>query len=527
MKRATKIAAGWLAAGLGIFGLTRLSVTERVVPSAYSAFEDTVTYGDGRIVYKVPVTLDTTDNGDIIYVPDVSLLPAGAQYVVRMKPSKDSALVITYDTAAASPTDSATVEAIYAAWSLGTPLAYVIEVPGEPVPPPTGWWLPNPDSVNTAIYIDYQEYASSEEYREDSWSDSWNLTYQFIDTDTVAPGLGFTQSMRYDWFYADSLSGVTDAITVGVGKNIPNYNVAPYVREVWWEIYFKTSDNFSSCSPCATACTPCDHKTIFLQTSASTGYNRWAWHFWGTHGDGSPYGRTVGLYTPRNLRFDAGWTAPNYWSYYDDTGYYSSGYGLTKWGQTQGWTTDSCTVHRNDDPFPSYYCRWRDGWDNKEYPSYTYWQNYGQMRDQEDYVLRGGGWHVARGYMKASDQGQTNGRMAFWVDSILVIDSKELQDRFNWPEWEDYYWDSAGTTFPADSTVPYSVSSPVSSNRVYPKAILIGQNKDHGGGWYKEFSQTLPASWTESWWIQYVQVYTEDPGWPLWPDLCPRNAGSC
>jgi len=91
--------------------------------------EADTTYADDRFVGLVPGVWNIVA-GESLFVPDPDSVGAGVAYrAVMLDPDSDF-IVISYDTLVVAALDSAVVDSIWAANSIGTPYAYVVDVPG-------------------------------------------------------------------------------------------------------------------------------------------------------------------------------------------------------------------------------------------------------------------------------------------------------------------------------------------------------------------------------------------------------------
>lgn len=146
-------------------------------PAAHASAADTVTYGDNRIVYTVDVDTATNSDGQLLYIPDLATAPSGMRARYLMKPDFDSVMIITEDTFAMSPTDSATALARSISWGVQDP--FLVTLP---------WRMPDPDPVTNFAVI------MSEDTLVSSW-DETSGTYQVIGGLNSGPGEDFTDTV--------------------------------------------------------------------------------------------------------------------------------------------------------------------------------------------------------------------------------------------------------------------------------------------------------------------------------------------
>ena len=120
MKRAIWLAAFW--------PLVFLPFLSDPTPSGArgATVEADTTYSDDRFVGLVPGVWNIVV-GESLFVPDPDSVGAGVAY--RATRVGDSFLVISYDTLVVAALDSAVVDSIWAANSIGTPYAYSVTVP--------------------------------------------------------------------------------------------------------------------------------------------------------------------------------------------------------------------------------------------------------------------------------------------------------------------------------------------------------------------------------------------------------------
>lgn len=96
----------------------------------------------------------------------------------------------------------------------------------------------------------------------------------------------------------------------------------------------------------------------------------------------------------------------------------------------------------------------------------------------------------------------------FGVPQLVAELNSDHQDRPGWVAPDGY-----------PSFATWGPDGPAGDSIV--RALLLGRNKDKGGGWYDATSTARPDTWTESMWIGYSKVWVSDPGWPLWPAVTP------
>lgn len=192
-----QLLAGWAVAAALIYGLGQFSVYNyyhtadalaawRAAPPAEAY--DTVTYNDGRIVYKVATVLDTNVVGTdttIFRAPDVTEAPAGVRGEVLWKSNGDSVMIVTADTFNLAQMDSADASTLATAWGVRDPYTVtlswvdlepevdrVAEILGydymaHPIDDASGWkWLTKYDSLfehwSDYFYADFQAGAASD-----------------------------------------------------------------------------------------------------------------------------------------------------------------------------------------------------------------------------------------------------------------------------------------------------------------------------------------------------------------------------
>jgi hypothetical protein len=257
--------------------------------------ESDTTYGDDRYVALVPGVWSVS-TGDSAFVPDPDSTGAAVAYYAARDPSGDSFLVISYDTMVAAALDSAAVDSIWSAWQLGTPFAYVVDVPGTPSEAGI-------DTAGSWVHMDFSEYTSTADF----WSDPGNkwgadfASYQdhlILDSSFAYPGL--TNSMRITYDYPDSAS-FCDAISAGRGLIIPSYDslASRPVREYWFEVGLYVPTTTVGCPPpvgnldCVAlgrASQTCAWKTQMVPVNRGSGYGRYlntAWNTGGTNPTGA------------------------------------------------------------------------------------------------------------------------------------------------------------------------------------------------------------------------------------------------
>lgn len=491
MRGAAKLAAGWLAAGLGIFGLTRFTIQEEYREQfAYASWLagaealDTVTYADKRIVYKVPVALDTTDNGDTIYVPDVSALPAGAQYVVRMKGNGDSALIITYDTAAASPTDSTTVEAIYTAWGLGTPAAYSINVPGQPTQfaitdTTTALWHANFEAYDSSKQVSDDNYTSLSSYPTSGkfWRSDmkpypnchptyWNGAECNWYIDTTQSWSTYSRSMQYRHIYADTLvaDGSWDSldpdqsVSSTLGYEIPD--PIGNVSQLWVEFVFKTTPGLSGCG----FTQPCDYKFALFGVSGEDSISGFKDH---------------GRFLLKGFGTD-GESVTDQDTMYDGQLDVSVSAVVSEDGTVRNFDTSESLKNAGICPSSTII---------------TY--NEAQLNDGE--------WHQIRFYMKRSTTesldtavNSFDARYVVWIDGVRMRDSDSLVSLGGCKNF--------GT---------FSIYDTINGITRIERAWFTA-NKDHGSRIQLNNGASYPIN--EHVWFQYFSLFTSDPGWLKWGD---------
>ena len=175
MKRAIWLAAFW--------PLVFLPFLSDPTPSGArgATVEADTTYSDDRFVGLVPGVWNIVA-GESLFVPDPDSVGAGIAY--RATRVGDSFLVISYDTLVVAALDSAVVDSIWTANSIGTPYAYVVDIGTTPAEwdavaeilgfaymahpvDASGWsWLTKYDSLfeywSDYFYADFQAGAASD-----------------------------------------------------------------------------------------------------------------------------------------------------------------------------------------------------------------------------------------------------------------------------------------------------------------------------------------------------------------------------
>jgi hypothetical protein len=129
---------------------------------------------------------------------------------------------------------------------------------------------------DTLVYLNFEKYESTEALRADTdafATGNLNLDKIYLDQDEGYGPAGLTKSMLYRWENQG-----TKSVSIGRGVVLPQR-----VDELWVEIAFRFSDNFT---PCNEKQPPCAHKTFFLQVTPD-GSLRWALMF-GSGGAAGP-----------------------------------------------------------------------------------------------------------------------------------------------------------------------------------------------------------------------------------------------
>lgn len=255
------------------------------------------TYGDGRYVALVPGVTDTLTHGtDTVFrfVPDPDSVGLGKAYRAVRKPGGDSFLVISYDTLVAAALDSSVVDSIWSAWSLGTPLAYAVDVPDNPTQTDTG----GASNSTAPVFVDnFQQYTSSTDflasYGDANWLTLWDpedsTRYQ-IDT-TFSLGQ-WTQSLKLTIPGApDSASACSD---YSVGLVASASSVSTCNGEAWIEFWVAWEPTFTTISDYGCPPSP-DHKMfriattvggVFWGTTTGNSGSEWFYHSAPGHSDG-------------------------------------------------------------------------------------------------------------------------------------------------------------------------------------------------------------------------------------------------
>ena len=139
-------------------------------PGTYATGSDT-TYADGRYAALVPGVTDTVTQGTdtmVRFLPDPDSIGEGVAY--RAIRGGDSFIVLSYDTLIAEALDSSTVDSIWSDWGLGTPYAYVVDLPNQP----DDGFANEPAGMTEIAQLSFFEYA------EDGWTDL--STHDMLDS---------------------------------------------------------------------------------------------------------------------------------------------------------------------------------------------------------------------------------------------------------------------------------------------------------------------------------------------------------
>jgi len=125
-------------------------------------------------------------------------------------------------------------------------------------------------SSGEMIEEDFERYTSTQQLRDECTSrGSQCLSPEqiFLDQSIAFAEAGLSHSMRYDW---------TNQGCTSQSVGFPRWFSADPQDELWIEVPFRLSRNYTSCNA---ACPPCDHK--FLFGFSSEGFGRWEMKFGG------------------------------------------------------------------------------------------------------------------------------------------------------------------------------------------------------------------------------------------------------
>lgn len=557
---------GLFAAMIFLFGVvwSNQPVANPYTPRA-SGNLDTVTYfTDARIVYKVATMIvadslftnlgafvATIDRRtvDTTAIPPATIRSAAIIY----SPAADSALVITYDTLAMSPIDSAAVDAQLIAWA-NPSIGYIVFVPGQPAtvdrgsgpvdtttPPPGA-----PDQPTNLVLVadtTNSRITSSWTGAVDSYVVNGGLNAGGQEwTDTVAALLSH-RLISVDGTYFVCVKALESGLLssnqcdlVDYDKNIPppptpggltDTTGALFVFD--YDIYanagaYRNDTGFFS-SPTGNTNIDFQFITTFIPFTGLVKSVRYDWVYIETCEFGNPAAftgcdsRTIGrakevpnpftaqekeIWMEIAVRFSHNFTACSAWDQPCDhktlfLQVWPDENGRWEWHLTGGggaaWAADRSYSVIMSGP---------RGLVTGDPSSQATWSLTGDGPGGRHFWFKPGvdtTWQVFRMYVKHSTmQGNTiatnsmDARMVVWHNDILVYDTEAWIETGQSPSFGTY-------------------NTKAGSGDTYVRALLLGVNKDKGAGDVP--SDSFPR--TESMYLGRATLWDTDPGWLKWP----------